>query len=115
MALAIDYGHRRTDRPENGTLTAYAHGRQRPAVPDHRRNLTAHVAIDALRAAGERAGADTVRLCRLQDLVSELTPVDQPDALAALVQRSQRAALGLDGIWGGQFWLLQEVTRRTSS
>ena len=51
-ALAVDYGHLRADRPPVGTLTGYRGGRQVPPVPDGRCDVTAHVAIDAVAAAG---------------------------------------------------------------
>ena len=48
VALAIDYGHRRGERPRSGTLTAYRHGAQVNPVPDGRCDITAHVAVDSL-------------------------------------------------------------------
>jgi SAM-dependent MidA family methyltransferase len=48
LAVAADYGHTRADRPPYGTLTGYRDGRQVPPVPDGTRDLTAHVAMDAL-------------------------------------------------------------------
>ncbi|HEY7273393.1 MAG TPA: SAM-dependent methyltransferase [Actinoplanes sp.] len=53
-ALAVDYGHLRDERPMFGTLTGFRGGRQLPAVPDGSRDVTAHVAMDALAAAGGR-------------------------------------------------------------
>jgi SAM-dependent MidA family methyltransferase len=50
-ALAIDYGHLRSERPGYGTLTGYRGGRQVPPVPDGSCDVTAHVAIDAVAAA----------------------------------------------------------------
>lgn len=52
--LAIDYGHRRDDRPRGGTLTGYAHGLPTPPVPDGSCDITAHVAMDSLAAADVR-------------------------------------------------------------
>ncbi|WP_404380658.1 SAM-dependent methyltransferase [Knoellia locipacati] len=50
MAIAVDYGHARTGRPSHGSLTAYREGQVVEAVPDGRRDLTAHVATDSLGA-----------------------------------------------------------------
>jgi len=122
-ALMIDYGHDRDHRPEHGTLTGYRDGRQVPPLPDGTRNLTAHVAVDAVRAAGESAGAATVTYGRQVDVLAPLldqpllgqpllgqTPLDttpHPDPLTDPVHRSQRSALSSDSAWGSYWWLLQ--------
>lgn len=110
IALLLDYGHVRADRPHGGSLTGYRAGHQVPPVPDRSCNLTAHVAVDAVQAAGEQVGARTVRLARLADVVGDLPAVAETDPLAALVQRSERAALASPRVWGAQYWLLQQVT-----
>jgi SAM-dependent MidA family methyltransferase len=51
LALAVDYGHRKSGRPPFGTLTGYRDGRQVPPVPDGRCDVTAHVAMDAVAVA----------------------------------------------------------------
>jgi putative S-adenosyl-L-methionine-dependent methyltransferase len=109
LALAVDYGHRRDARPCAGTLTAYAEGRLRPVRPDPGLNLTAHVAVDALAAAGEAQGAQTLRLQRQQAVLDELVPLGpaSPDPLQDLVRRSERAALRAARVWGDLWWLLQ--------
>ena len=107
-ALLIDYGHDRDHRPEHGTLTGYRDGRQVPPVPDGKMNLTAHVAVDAVRAAGEAAGARTLTYGRQVDvLASLLDTAPHPDPLTDLVHRSQRSALSSDSAWGSYWWLLQ--------
>ncbi len=111
LALMIDYGHRRPARPVDGSLSGYARGRQLVPVPDKSMNLTAHVAVDAVRDAGEQAGGRTVVLAQLVELVATTAPATTPDPLAALVQRSQRAALSSPRVWGQQYWLQQEVPR----
>ena len=57
LALAVDYGHVRADRPACGSLAGYRDGRIVPPVPDGRCDITAHVALDACAAAGRDAGA----------------------------------------------------------
>lgn len=51
LAVAVDYGHTRADRPPLGTLTGYLEGREVPPAPDGTRDLTAHVALDSCAAA----------------------------------------------------------------
>ena len=51
LALGIDYGHVRADRPPLGSLAAYREGREVQPVPDGSCDLTAHVAMDAVAAA----------------------------------------------------------------
>jgi hypothetical protein len=109
LALAIDYGHQRDARPSGGTLTAYAGGRLRPVRPDPALNLTAHVAVDALAAAGEAQGARTLRRQRQRAVLEELVPARVPaaDPLQDLARRSERAALRAPRVWGDLWWLLQ--------
>ncbi len=49
--LAIDYGHLRSQRPVEGTLTSYREGRLTALCIDGSHDVTAHVAMDALAAA----------------------------------------------------------------
>jgi hypothetical protein len=59
LALAVDYGHVAGERPALGTLTGYRAGRQVPPVADGTCDITAHVAIDSVAAAGcDRAGRE---------------------------------------------------------
>ena len=51
LAIAIDYGHTRGDRPASGSLRSYRHGRAVPVVPDGSRDVTCHVAVDSVAAA----------------------------------------------------------------
>lgn len=49
LALAVDYGHTRSDR--RPTLTGYLDGRQIPPRFDGSSDITAHVAIDSIAAS----------------------------------------------------------------
>jgi SAM-dependent MidA family methyltransferase len=110
LALVVDYGHERDDRPRTGSLAAYRDGRAVPAVPAPDRNLTAHVAVDAVQAAGERAGARTlVRQRQSVALADLLPPVPTGGVLDVLAARSRRRALTSAGGWGDHWWLLQQV------
>jgi SAM-dependent MidA family methyltransferase len=50
-ALAVDYGHTAAHRPLFGSLSGFARGAEVDPVPDGTRNVTAHVAMDAVAAA----------------------------------------------------------------
>jgi SAM-dependent MidA family methyltransferase len=107
-ALMIDYGHTAARRPVTGSLAAYRDGRALEPVPESSVNLTAHVAVDAVRAAGEEAGARTT-FCGLQsEVVPELLQSEShPDPLVDLDRRSQHLALNSQYVWGSHWWLLQ--------
>ncbi len=51
FALCVDYGHTCADRPPYGTLSSYRAGRRLDPVPDGSRDVTGHVAVDAVAAA----------------------------------------------------------------
>ena len=55
LAVAIDYTHTADDRPAYGTLTGFRLGRETAPIPDGSCDLTAHVTIDSVAAAGEAA------------------------------------------------------------
>jgi SAM-dependent MidA family methyltransferase len=107
-ALMIDYGHIAPRRPVTGSLAAYRDGRALEPVPGTSVNLTAHVAVDAVRAAGEDVGATTAFFGLQNEVVSELLQAEpHPDPLVDLDRRSQHAALSSQYVWGSYWWLLQ--------
>jgi len=110
-ALLVDYGHRRADRPRAGSLAAFRAGRAVEPRPLADRNLTAHVAVDAVAAAGTAAGGRTVLAGRQESTLPGLLPPvpGEADPLTALAARSRRRALTAAAGWGGHHWLLQEV------
>ena len=111
LALMIDYGHLRANRPATGSLAGYRRGRVVPARPDRELNLTAAVAVDAVEASGVAAGARTVLRARQGDLERQsMAATLTDDPLADLVERSALAALRSPRVWGRQWWLLQEVS-----
>jgi SAM-dependent MidA family methyltransferase len=77
LALAVDYGHGAHDRPPFGTLASYLHGREVDVLPDGSRDVTAHVAVDAV---ADRVDGSVLR---------------QRDALHALGVRGTRPELAL--------------------
>lgn len=98
VLLAVDYAHAAAARPPMGSLAGFRAGRQVPPRPDGSMDVTAHVALDAVAAAGAAAGArDTV-----------LTT--QREALQRLGTRN--AELLDAGSLGGFGWLLQRVGER---
>lgn len=118
VALAVDYAHSRTGRPPCGTLSGYRDGHVVPAVPDGSCDVTAHVALDACAAAGQRAGATATLLtsqrAALRGLgVSGARPSlvlahsDPRTYVGALCRAGEEAELiDPDGL-GGYGWLVQ--------
>ncbi len=120
LALAVDYGHLRGARPAFGTLTAFRAGRQVPATPDGSCDLTAHVAVDAVAAAGERASGVPPRVSSQREALRalgvdgrrpplDLARGDPPGYLRALVAASVAAELTDPSGLGGHYWLLQPI------
>lgn len=120
MLIAIDYSHRRGDRPPHGTLTAYQDGRSVRPVPDGTRDITAHVALDSCAAAGEAAGASSTVLIsqrhalRRLGVEAALPPLElarsDPPAYVQALSRASEAAELLDSAGLGSFeWLIQAV------
>ncbi|WOP17253.1 SAM-dependent methyltransferase [Raineyella sp. LH-20] len=110
ILVAVDYGHRRADRPPEGGLIGYRDGRRVPPVPDRRTNLSAPVAVDALAAAIEslpRVRRHTI--ARQHELVSRPAPAAPRAPLAALVAANRRRALADPDRWGANWWLVHTV------
>jgi SAM-dependent MidA family methyltransferase len=101
LLLAVDYAHTVATRPPLGTLSGYRAGRLVPPVPDGSCDVTAHVALDAVEAAGRAAGASPGVLVRQDEALRALgTTEDRPGA---------HELLDAGGL-GGFTWLLQRVT-----
>lgn len=114
VALAVDYGHLRADRPPFGSLTSFLHGHEVDVVPDGSRDVTAHVAVDAL---AERVGG---RLERQADALAALGVHGRRPALAlagtdpvgyvrALARAGDAAELTRRGGWGDFWWVLTDT------
>lgn len=114
-AVAIDYGHRRDDRPPFGSLRSYVGGREADVRPDGSRDVTAHVAVDAVAAA---SGS---RLLRQRDALALLgvdgarPPVglahSDPVAYVRALSRAGEAGelLGRGGL-GDFWWIIADTT-----
>jgi hypothetical protein len=111
VAVAVDYGHTRETRPPHGSLRSYQRGREVDVLPDGSRDVTAHVAVDAV---ADRVGA-VVRRQRdvLHDLgVSGARPAlglattDPSAYLRALASATEATELTAVGGLGDFWWVL---------
>jgi SAM-dependent MidA family methyltransferase len=120
IALAVDYGHLRDGRPGDGTLTGYRSGRQVPPVPDGTCDITAHVAMDSVASAGERAARCAYTLISQREALRalgadggrpplSLASRDPAGYVRALAAASTVAELTDPAGLGGHWWLLQPV------
>jgi SAM-dependent MidA family methyltransferase len=118
LAVAVDYGHLRTERPVLGTLTGFRGGRQVPPLPDGGCDLTAHVAFDALAAAV--AGPPAPVLLRQREALRELgvsaarpalerAGTDPAGYLRDLARAGAAGELTDGAGLGGHLWLLCPV------
>jgi SAM-dependent MidA family methyltransferase len=122
VAVCVDYSHdlaaREAGLLARGTLTGYRAGRQVPPVPDGSCDITAHVALDAVAAAGVVAGArDTVLTDQRTALRAlgvtggrpdrELAGRDPGAYLRALGGAGEEAELIAPGGLGDFGWLVQ--------
>ncbi len=120
VAVAVDYGHVRGSRPVAGTLVGFRDGREVGAVPDGSCDLTAHVAVDAVAAAGGAvAGSPAVVMTQREALRRlgvdgrrpplELARTDPAGYVRALAAASHAAELTEQGGLGEHYWLIQPV------
>jgi SAM-dependent MidA family methyltransferase len=114
LAVAVDYGHTLDDRPPFGSLRSYREGHEVDVLPDGSRDVTAHVAVDAVAT---RVGG---RVQRQRDVLRELGVSGQrPDlGLASTDPQAYVEALGaateaveLTEAGGlGDFWWIVSTT-----
>jgi hypothetical protein len=105
LALAVDYAISRADRTDRGTtVTSYREGRRVPVTLDGSANITAHVAFDALAAAGSRHARTTV-LRRQRECIP--APGSSRDPLVDLARASRAATLRDPAGLGAFRWLAQ--------
>ncbi|MEO7000050.1 MAG: SAM-dependent methyltransferase [Terracoccus sp.] len=115
LVVAVDYGHTRDTRPREGTLTAYASGRQVSPVPDGSCDITAHVAVDSLGAGRVGLQRDVLRELGVSGRLPDHT-VAAADPLAylrALETCSAQAALIDPDGYGGFWWAIETVSVAT--
>lgn len=124
LAVCVDYAHDLAEREAGmyaaGTLTGYREGRQVPPRPDGSTDVTAHVALDSVAAAGVVGGAtDTVLTTQRAALKALGVTGGRPDIalassdphayLRALGGAGEEAELIARGGLGDFGWLLQGV------
>jgi SAM-dependent MidA family methyltransferase len=116
LALAVDYGHLRGERPVGGTLTGYRSGRQAPPVPDGSCDITAHVAMDSVAEAGGRPYTLISQRQALRALGVDgarpplaLASTDPAGYVRALASASAAAELTDAAGLGGHWWLMHPV------
>lgn len=116
LALAVDYGHLRGERPAFGTLTGYRAGRQVPPVPDGTCDITAHVAMDSAAEAGGRPYTLVSQREALRTLGVDgarpplaLASTDPAGYVRALATASAAAELTDPAGLGGHWWLLHPI------
>jgi SAM-dependent MidA family methyltransferase len=115
LAVAVDYGHLREDRPPYGSLASYRDGHLVDVLPDGSRDVTAHVAVDSVAARTDAV----VR--RQRDVLHDLgvhgarpdvagagdDPAGYLDALSSATQAAELTAQdGLGGFW----WVITTKT-----
>lgn len=114
LALAVDYGHTAEARPPFGTLRSYLHGRSVDVLPDGSRDVTAHVAVDAVAA---RAGGavlrqrDALRRLGVSGARPELALAtsDPQGYVQRLSQAGEAAELTDEAGLGGFHWVLSRT------
>ena len=111
LALAVDYGHTRAERPAAGTLTGYREGHQVAPVPDGSCDLTAHVAMDSLGADELVDQRTALRRLGVSGATPphELATIDPAAYLAALSSASAATALTARGSLGDFCWAFTAV------
>lgn len=128
VAVAVDYAHsfdeRASGRWAAGSLCGYRDGQAVLPVPDGGCDITAHVAMDAVAAAGVQAGASATRSLTQRQALDRLdvapSPAPPPRDLARtdpaaylrLLARRGEAGELRDPAGLGRFtWLVQSVGR----
>lgn len=111
VAVAVDYGHRRGERPRHGTLTAYRAGRQVQPVPDGTCDLTAHVAMDTLDHTELLDQRSVLRGLGINGVPPshELARSDPARYLRELERAGAAAALTTPGGFGDFLWAFRSV------
>ncbi|MGZ4503948.1 MAG: SAM-dependent methyltransferase [Nocardioidaceae bacterium] len=111
VAIAVDYGHTRSTRPPFGTLRSYLHGQEVDVLPDGSRDVTAHVAVDAVASA---VGGTVVRQREALRALGvdgsrpdlDLATADPAGYLRALSTATEAAELTAEGGLGDFFWVV---------
>jgi SAM-dependent MidA family methyltransferase len=111
IAVAVDYGHLREDRPPLGSLRSYRRGREVDVLPDGSRDVTAPVAVDSVAAevgAVLRRQRDVLRDLGLSAgrPGPDLAAHDPEGYLRRLASAAEVAELSAPGGLGDFWWLV---------
>jgi SAM-dependent MidA family methyltransferase len=114
LAVAVDYGHLREDRPVLGSLRSYREGREVDVLPDGSRDVTAHVAVDAVadrvsgRLVRQREALHALGVSGSRPPLEDAStdPAGYVRALSAAGEAAELTALG--GL-GDFFWVVTDV------
>ncbi|MEV0459779.1 SAM-dependent methyltransferase [Catellatospora methionotrophica] len=128
LALAVDYGHLLGERPALPTATGFRGGREVPPAFDGSTDITCHVAMDAIAAAGRTGSAiDAGQVMAAEALLLNqraalhrlglsarrppltLASTDPGAYVRALAEASEIAELTATGGLGAHWWLAQGV------
>jgi SAM-dependent MidA family methyltransferase len=110
LAVAVDYAAA-PGRDVAGTLTSYRDGHQQAPVTDGSSDLTAHVLMESLVAAGDLLLSQRDALAALGIRATRPRYGDDPAAyLAALSRAGEAAELTDPNGLGGFHWLLHNVS-----
>jgi SAM-dependent MidA family methyltransferase len=110
VAVAVDFGHTRDDRPPFGSLASYRDGRHLDVLPDGSRDVTAHVAVDSVAAgvgAAVRRQRDALRELGVDGTRPhlELATDDAGAYVRGLASASEAAELTATGL-GDFSWIV---------
>jgi SAM-dependent MidA family methyltransferase len=110
VAVAVDYGHVKRDRPVFGSLRSYLGGREVDVLPDGSRDVTAHIAVDSVAdAVGGRVlrQRDALRAMGVEATRPglEVATTDPAGYLSALAEAGDAAELLGPGL-GDFYWVV---------
>ncbi|MDQ3616165.1 MAG: SAM-dependent methyltransferase [Actinomycetota bacterium] len=111
VAVAVDYGHVREDRPPFGSLRCYRDGGEVDVIPDGSRDVTAHVAVDSVAAqvgAQVTRQRDALRLLGVSGTRPDLAlaTAEPGRYLAGLAHSTEAAELTVEGGLGDFRWIV---------
>ncbi|MCH7229290.1 SAM-dependent methyltransferase [Glycomyces sp. L485] len=115
-ALAIDYGHERSNRPPAGSMAGFLNGRQVRPVPDGTCDITAHVAVDAIPCERTQRQREALKALGLPIERPQLAQAYRdPTGYAMDLARASAAGRLTDptGL-GAHWWMLHSTWRRRS-
>jgi SAM-dependent MidA family methyltransferase len=111
LAIAVDYGHTRDDRPPFGSMRSYLHGQEVDLLADGSRDVSAHVAVDAVAAAVDGTVVRQRQALRALGVDGSrpelgLATRDPAGYLRELSSATEAAELTAEGGLGDFFWIV---------